>query len=285
VAIHKYFISLIVVIIFNNSAFANNYSATMRHDDLSILADLHSWYWEFVNFVEENTKGRSLSTTCAKVKEVKGAILCNSYQRKVMNQMFARASIFTEGVFGREKGSLLATDDRLLSTRARKIRGHDLKKEDLEKFLIAVIKKCKENSNYCLNSAEKQIFKLLTPFINSNDPFVVITFASDGTASYDVIVGHEILHAQYFLEENYRESVNTFWKAMTNKEKKRIRKTLSDVYNKEDEFLMINEFQAYILQSTAYRGKLRKYVTKYRERFMQALQWKNIEPLQIILQD
>ncbi len=64
------------------------------------------------------------------------------------------------------------------------------------------------------------------------------------------VVTHEISHAQFFNNKAYRDAVVQYWnEKLTEKERKKIRfalKSDSIGYNDKDEYLMINEFQAYL---------------------------------------
>jgi hypothetical protein len=61
---------------------------------------------------------------------------------------------------------------------------------------------------------------------------------------------HELLHARYFSSAEYRQSVSDFWHDSLNEEQRtQIRREFSVQFNPRNEDLMINEFQAYVLQS------------------------------------
>ena len=75
---------------------------------------------------------------------------------------------------------------------------------------------------------------------------------------------HELLHARYFASESYRQAVGDFWRETLSEEQRGlIRREFGTQFNARNEDLMINEFQAYLLQSrpplwlTGLRGLLR----------------------------
>jgi len=61
---------------------------------------------------------------------------------------------------------------------------------------------------------------------------------------------HELLHARYFSSAEYRQAVADFWHDSLNEEQRtQVRREFSSQFNPRNEDLMINEFQAYLLQS------------------------------------
>lgn len=65
-----------------------------------------------------------------------------------------------------------------------------------------------------------------------------------------VTLEHELLHARYFSSAEYRQAVSDFWHdSLTEDQRAQIRREFSAQFNPRNEDLMINEFQAYVLQS------------------------------------
>jgi hypothetical protein len=231
---------------------------------------------------------------CAEVQEIKNAFLCGNYSKSGMAQGLGRASAYIEGI-GSEitggdpipAGQLLGWDSQDLKTYGQEVEGFDLKGPDLMKFYAAVQSACAtsaDKTNICLNDLEREIFeKFLIPHIKNGSDFVVITFPlTDTTTDFRVIVSHELMHAQYFLQPDFRDTVDQFWnQTMSEAERASIRTILGALYDGKDELLMRNEFQAYILMSGAEMSQLANYVGMYREPLIKKLAEKNLSPVQV----
>lgn len=112
--------------------------------------------------------------------------------------------------------------------------------------------------------------------------FVVISFAKQSRMHWTDVVTHEILHAQYFNVELFRQITDAFWaEEVSPEDKKLILSALDEIYDTSDELLMKNEFQAYILMTGAERNLLNEFVDKYRGPLMEKLKNAGIMPLQI----
>lgn len=93
----------------------------------------------------------------------------------------------------------------------------------------------------------------------------------------NINLSHELLHASFFKDKILRSIIEQFWnEKVTKKDKQSIMKILSDDYDIRDFNLLINEFQAYILESDALNDKLAKYAKKYRELLTTILVQNNI---------
>lgn len=230
---------------------------------------------------------------CAEVAELPGAYLCANRNRAEMAAGLARASAYIEGM-GKElsggdvipKGQILSLRDPALASYSAGVMGYDLKGPDLVSFWAALEKACavsNQSPDVCASAAEKEIFKgLILPRVNKAPGFVVITYALDGGfATYRMVVSHEILHAQYFLRPAYERTVNEFWDAIPTEEKEAIRLGLSDYYDQSDDFLMKNEFQAFVLMKGAEQSLLAMYLVNYRDRLNAALRAGGEFPIQV----
>ena len=114
-----------------------------------------------------------------------------------------------------------------------------------------------------MNKQEKEIFeKYILPTAQTHEKFVLITTNPTG-GYYSEIVGHEILHAQYFLNEVYRNTVDDFWNTKVSDASKTTVKRALSSYDTTNDYVMKNEFQAYILMYGAENFSLRMLVSKY----------------------
>ena len=194
-------------------------------------------------------------------------------------------SSFIEGNTG-AKGKIIPHDKPKLLAFLELIGGHDLKGNDLIKFYKAASYACEESnndSNICLNSKEKELFEnFLLPEIAKNPNFIVITYSLISVMDYEKVIPHEILHAQYFSDEIFRKVTDDFWeKDVTPKDKEAFRSILSLAYDSSDDYLMKNEFQAYILQFGSQRGSFEILVNKYQKSLLIKLKKKGKKPISI----
>ncbi|RZA04361.1 MAG: hypothetical protein EOP11_15290 [Proteobacteria bacterium] len=228
---------------------------------------------------------------CAEVAELNGAYLCANRNRLEMAAGLARASAYIEGI-GKElsgglpvaKGQILSLDSPEIAAYSAGVLGYDLKGPDLVAFYGALNRACTDSGaapNVCPSAAEKEIFdKLILPRASKGQGFVVITYTLDHD-SYQQVVSHEILHAQYFLRPAYAAAVDKFWAALPEEEREAIRYGLEDYYDRTDEFLMKNEFQAHVLMYRAEESLLAMYLPSYREKLFGRLAQVRETPLQV----
>jgi hypothetical protein len=69
---------------------------------------------------------------------------------------------------------------------------------------------------------------------------------------------HELMHAKYYIDDKYRESIAYMWKNMTDSCKKRVICMLKKMgYNTDDISIVIDEFQAYFYtEKSNFFGKI-----------------------------
>ncbi len=225
---------------------------------------------------------------CRETVEISNTILCHFNNKEEMGYALARASCFIEGSFcGHGKGTIIGFTDPGFRTALLSINGFDLKGSDLLQFYEAAKKKCEESKsdNFCLNHFEKALFEeKILPWASAVPEYVLITFARFSGEQWYKSLLHEIMHAQYFQGKKYREVVELYWRAeLKEEERARIREALLVAYDPKDEFLMINEFQAYLLQTGAEEpaSLLHRFVPAHRSRLMNKLKAAGVKPIQI----
>jgi hypothetical protein len=257
-----------------------------------VSSGLPAWNKDFAKTVSDLTASQAFPATgyseCAQTRELPGAFLCQSSTQRVMNLAFARASIFAEGGFGYSHGTVLKQSDPALAKAYAMIAGNDLKSVDLLEFYAKAAGGCEADTELCLNSQEKEVFaELILPLADKGASFAVITYAAPKPAdlitgnSYRDTVSHEILHAQYFLQPAYEEAATRFWtQALTEKDRAQVKKQLS-MYDVDNDYVMRNEFQAYILMAGANKSLLKALVPKFREPLMKAMNDAGTPPIQV----
>lgn len=81
---------------------------------------------------------------------------------------------------------------------------------------------------------------------------VVAISQQSGTYVRRLILQHELLHATFYADEEFRKAVEEVWFALSAQERLGWRAMLGHLtYDPENEYVMINEFQAYLLAKTA----------------------------------
>jgi len=222
---------------------------------------------------------------CAETAELAGVAMCQSFFQLDLNKTFGRASIFAEGGYVLSKGAIAKHDDPDMLKLNLTTDGHDLKSSDLNTFFGKIHAACAAgNAALCPNPAEEQLYRnVLTPMAKKYKRFVVIGFSYQSFGDYQGDVGHEIMHAQYFMDPRYHDAVTRFWRAdVSGEQKRRIREALqAEAYDSHDENLMINEFQAFVLEPGGDEDFLKAFVPPYREKLIAALRKAGAPPIEI----
>lgn len=124
---------------------------------------------------------------------------------------------------------------------------------------------------------EEQFWQqFLLPHLNKEPQMILIAVSLD--MSREELLGtssHEVLHAVFYSQPHYREVIENFWSQLSEKEKQSIREQFVD-YDSQNEELMMNEFQAYLLQRYPQEGLLKKSFKKYRPALLQELKDKGL---------
>lgn len=224
---------------------------------------------------------------CAAVNEIQGAYLCASVHLKHANLALARASIFVEGLFDTPKGTVVKLSSSAYLQGVSDIGGHDLTSDDLATFWQALSQACSssQSADICPTPREKEMFNdFILPKIATSEKFVIISYALHSIIDWPEVVTHEILHAQYFLQPDFRATADHFWTTKVlpdTQSMNEIKDALAPYYNVDDEFLLKNEFQAYILMANAENNVLSEVVQKFRQPLMTAMQNHGVQPLQV----
>ena len=225
---------------------------------------------------------------CRKTTEIRSTYFCLYSDQSAMNYALGRATCFIEGAFcNSPKATLLSTNDKTFLASVRQALGHDLRGEALIDFYKNLKGKCdhKAGADFCPTPHESELFEhIIIPEFQKDKDFVIIAAAHLGRGNFVGTFSHEVLHAQYFNEEKYREAIDDFWERdLSTSEKTLIRDALSVAYDKSDEFLMKNEFQAYILEAGASTALLSKLVPRFGTRLMAKLKKAGTQPIQVFL--
>ncbi len=276
------------------SVFSLSFSASAKVEVLSPIkaaSEIQTWLQDYSaktnKMLETDSYPAEGYTQCRETVEIPDAFLCQSSTRDEMNSALLRASFFIEGLSDpSNKGRIKRQDDSDYEYYKDIIGGHDLRGEDLLRFHKKSQEECaagKNDAKVCADAFEKDMFEtFIVPEASKRKNFVVITFASRDGSGWRDVVTHEIMHAQYFTQPLYKETVDAFWETdVSAQDKALVIASLSQYYDGSDELLMKNEFQAYMLMSGAESSLLGNLVVKYRPALMKKLEAKGVKPIQV----
>lgn len=226
--------------------------------------------------IDKDTSMMDHYMECNGVTEVPGAYVCVTFYQADLNDAFTRIGLFMGAGKGLKQGTLLQASDWKLKNYKKLVAGHNMP----GKTIIDFYNNTKKKPAIKLNKMEAS-FK--ASFVNNpviqakKDNYYVIGLSVQSTKSQESVVSHEIFHAQYLLTPNYKETVDKFWQTQVSSEdKKKIKETLGKAYNTEDT-IIIDEFQAYLIQDNAEKDFLQEFVKAYRNKLINALKLADVE--------
>jgi hypothetical protein len=195
--------------------------------------------------------------------------------------MLARASIYAQGLYGIPAGTVVSPDAPVVRTFIARAGGQDLRSDQLFAFYHAAAVRARRDGRYALTSAERRMRALVQRLAHyyGGRSFVLLTFGL--TYEPTVVVGHELLHAQYFMEPGYRAAVEAYWCKLPWWQRSAVRRVLSPTYQKTNDALIKNEFQAYLLQRAAERATLADFVPAHRHRLRKHLRDAGHPPVRV----
>lgn len=271
----------ILFFIFCFAAIISRADIVALEKSISVRDGIKPWNAELVDQVLSNPelKKRGLME-CAELTELVGAYFCASTKKSYMNKALVRASMFSEGTQGLEKGTVIGTNSSTYTEMVPLVLGHDIPSEALLGFWTALTQAC-ERGETCATPEEKEFFEgVVLPISQKSSRFVVITYSLEG--EWYQTVTHELMHAQYFLDSKFREITDKFWdENVSSADREKIKQVLGQGYNQNDEFLMRNEFQAYLLDSQANFSWLKDFAPRYRNALIQKLVEAGVPPLEV----
>ncbi len=168
----------------------------------------------------------------------------------IQSEFFKRLAFFVEKAGS--AGSLLP--DRLISTE-HGWNAHDYRSEDLARFFTRA-----EVEDFTLGERELLLRAILVHrgIIREDGGTWIagagglISLSQESTPRLrELFLAHEGYHGVFFTDAQYRDQCASVWHALSPIEKQFWREFLKlRDYNTDDEFLVINEFQAYLMQVT-----------------------------------
>lgn len=223
----------------------------LRPDPVSLATDLHAWM---------------LSIKAKIGKRILENLTANT-------DALTRAGIFMGAGKGMKARTLVRQDDFPLLNYKKLVAGHNLPGPVLRDFFAATSEPV--DPSLAANEAERAVRET---FVKSprlellKDSFYLIGFSIQTMKDQKGVISHEVFHALSFLNADYREVVRGFWREHVSAEDRAaITNEIGLAYNVDDEDLVIDEFQAYLVQSGAERDRMKTYVPKYRDALLSEL--------------
>jgi len=184
---------------------------------------------------------------CRHIPEIPGTFLCTG-DDLVIHSAFSRAEFFVEHSHHS---------------------AHDLRSEDLNAFFAAADEACKTYPDSCLNGDEIFLRRLVK---KAELGFEKSVFLGIPRGIYlPFMISHELRHARFFLNKNYHDVVVEFWNDLSGSQRGAVTRLLEKKYDVSVPDLLINEFQAYVLQDEPSRGLLGSIAYQYKSPLLRAL--------------
>lgn len=189
---------------------------------------------------------------CAALSDHPGVAVCLFAHSYEMNRIFANA-------VARIEAPAHADGDR-------NITGIDLRLDDLERYW---------ERGGGLNAEQDYFRQVVLPQLRHSLGARAVIATGWGNQS---TLEHELLHARYFSDPAYVAAVTEFWQdRISAPDRDRFRAELAVKYNGSDQDLIINEFQAYVLQSNPSNWLLEAR-RLYRTDLLRHLETKGLSP-------
>lgn len=209
---------------------------------------------------------------CAEIVDLPGAFFCISSSRVLMNETFTRMGIFWGTVKGFAPGTILRADNHYLKKMIPLIDGHNLPGSIIEGFLSTIRMNSSSETKLSLQELDfEKNFVRLRQVADLRGQYYVIVISGD-TPEVATTVSHEMNHAKFYLDRNFREAVQQFWNnRISEKDKIDIEEKLAQIYNTQDLQVVIDEFQAYLLEDEGENGVLGTFAKRYRSELLGVL--------------
>jgi hypothetical protein len=248
-------------------------------------SELLAWSDWIAAYADRHAAEHALPITeCRWVAELEQVLLCGSPDPDAMNPPLLRASIFVENL----PRVVVERTHPLYADLMRGVGGHDLMKQhprnahlDLLGFYAALDAACARDRGLCADPGERAMRALLERAWAGKPRFVLLAFARRGGVPDDEAVSHEILHAQFFSDPRYRAAIEAYWRGLPEAQRAAARTELGALYNADDEELIVNELQAYVLMSGAEQSRFATLVDPHGPALARLLATRGVAPIAV----
>lgn len=209
--------------------------------DLTDGAALHAWRAAVA-------AGPAWGVSCAPTRHHPRVVLCLTGRTAWISGLFGRATWFAEQR-GQPLAPAAAVADPQRVAPPHAIRGADLPVRAYLAFAAAAGAACAGGrAAVCLTPAERVILTDLIAPLAADGPGRVVLVAGAGPGAWATL-SHEWLHGLFFADPGYRRAVFAYWnQRLTAGERAAVVTILGRIYNRFDLSLLVNEFQAHVLQ-------------------------------------
>ncbi len=281
----------LLLFILLTTAFAEAQSIRVRDPLAAGTSSFAQWNSEFRTRYEGlPAASRPGQSECRQFTQIPGTILCLTGSIADVASYQGRASLYAEGAgvdasgVNVGRGQVVERNSVTYAAYRENIGGTDIRSQDLQRYYRAVGSHCQcpcpngdgcSTGNFCLDANEQEMYdRVIAPAETAGQPFVVIMAPYE----YGIIVEHEILHAQYFNDPAYRSAIDDFWaNGMTAAERNSVTNTLGEGYDRNDAFLIRNEFQAFALKSEG--SPFTSITATYGPRLLAHLRARGVQPV------
>lgn len=228
------------------------------------VSDLNQW---------SHSSSKNSQAVCAQVIEIPGTILCAFRNSLEMNNALLRIGFFTGTAKGYNVGTLISKNDPFYQELLSEVGGHTFTIQEAQAFYSQAF--ANSDKTVQLNPQELDFYSNLinNPILRSGSSKIsIIGFPIDGFG-YKTVIRHEINHAKFYLDSAYQAAVVQFWNSsITSDDKEKIAKQLSDIYNINNEKIVIDEFQAYLMEGESQQNPLNSFIGRYKNALLELIQ-------------
>lgn len=242
---------------------------------LNKVSEIQAWIRE-ASFSKDSDE-----TLCREIMELATTYLCLSHEKNKMVSHLGRASAFIEGDREIAQGTILGQSSDHLARYNEETGGLDLLAKDIARFVTQVELACKDDQDKCLSEDESDFVHLFFDSHLKSEAHIFISLSLDSTALIENL-GHELLHAQFFLNPIFYDVVEDFWlHQFSSTDREGVSWFLSQYYDLSNHYLLINELQAYLLMMPRKRPELEDYRRRFTLKLISALKKHGINPVSL----
>lgn len=251
---------------------------TFTPEPIATYADFPAWLAQvksrvaglIFKHIHEDTDAMDRAIECAEVAALPGTFIACAFYQRDLNEALTRMGLFMGAGRGTSEGTIVEADDRTLLNYQKLVAGHNLPGSTITAFYERL-----RDQSPGLTVAESIFLKT---FLNhprvrqTNGRFYLIGVSVQSMKPQDSVVSHEIFHAYFHLDTEYRMIVERFWaEKVSAADKALITAEIGKGYNVDSELLVIDEFHAYLLQDNAEHDRMKAFIGRYRSGMMVAL--------------
>ncbi len=226
------------------------------------------------------TPERAQRVECAETLEVPGAYVCLTCDTETMNLVFARATLYSEGDshYSPLRWPPPALTSEVVLQKRKHACGHDIPGRHANHFFM-------RGEQERRLGPHEEVFEsdvLSKIRARSGDDFVLLGVSGNSDLYPVDVMGHELLHAQFFLDDRFRQVSLEFYRSLPHTTKRGVSRILTKhQYHVGDESHVANELVAYLLQPAAESYLMGRYVDRCASLLLKRFSDAGVVPVQI----